>query len=254
MNPGIILRRVQKNLVKNSPSLLTAAAITGVVSTAYLVAKASWRAALIVENEEAVNGRNPNRKERYKLNTQLVWKEYIPAAATGTVTIASIVGSNRVSNKRGAAAQAAFVLSERAYSEYREKVIEQFGERKDRMIRDEIADTKVQANPPSALIISGPGNILCCELETKRYFTSDIEELNKARNRLNEALLKQDRMSLDEWYDMIGLESTSHSAEIGWKSDRLMELEITYVSAPDGRPCLAFEYNYTTPIYGGFHE
>jgi hypothetical protein len=254
MNPGLILRRVQKNVIKNSPSLLTAVAITGVVSTAYLAARASWRAALIVEEEEAVHGKNPNRKERYKQNAKLVWKEYIPAAATGTVTIASIVGSTKVNNKRGAAAQAALVLSERAYSEYRERVIEQFGERKDRLIRDEIAEKKVQANPPSATIISGPGNVLCCELYTKRYFTSDIEDLRRTTNRLNEALLKQDRMSLDDWYEMVGLESTSHSSELGWKSDRLMELEITYVSAPDGRPCLAFEYNYITPIYGGFHE
>lgn len=251
MNPGLILRRIKGNVIKNSPSILTAVAISGVVSTAYLAARASWRAALMVEEEEAVHGRNPNRKERYKANAQLVWKEYIPAAATGTVTIASIVGSNKVSSKRTAAAQAAFVLTERAYSEYRDRVIEQFGTKKDQAIRDEIAEKKVQANPPSSILMTGGGTTLCCELYTGRYFTSDIELLRKSMNRLNERLLRQDRVSIDDWYEMIGLLPTSHSSEIGWTSDRLMDLSFTSILM-DGKPYLAFEYNYVTPIYGGF--
>jgi hypothetical protein len=28
-------------------------------------------------------------------------------------------------------------------------------------------------------------------------------------------------------------------------------LEFTSVIAPDGRPCIAFRYNYVRPLYGG---
>lgn len=254
MKAGVMIKRLQKAVVRNSPSLLTGVAIGGIVTTAYFAAKASWKAAEIVAEEEAVHGRNPNRKERYKHNAKLVWKEYVPAVATGGITIASVVGSSRVSAKRGAAAHAAFVLSERAFSEYRERVIEEIGVKKDQKIRDDIAEKKVKANPPSEMLISGPGNILCCELFTGRYFTSDMETLRKAVNQLNQDLLKHDRASLEDWYDIIGLRNTSFSKEIGWMSDRLMDLEFTTLLTEDGRPCLAFDYNYTRPIHGGFLE
>lgn len=253
MKAGVMIKRLRKAVGRNSPSLLTGVAIGGIVTTAYFAAKASWKAAEIVAEEEAVHGRNPNRKERYKHNAKLVWKEYVPAVATGGITIASVVGSSRVSAKRGAAAHAAFVLSERAFSEYRERVIEEIGVKKDQKIRDDIAERKVNANPPGAILMVGSSTDLCCELYTGRYFQSDIETLRRAVNHLNERLLKEDRMSLDEWYDMIGLLSTSHSSEIGWKSNKLMELKFTSILV-DGKPLLAFEYNYTTPIHGGFHE
>jgi hypothetical protein len=250
MKGSIILKRVQHTLVKNSPSLLTAVAISGVVSTAYLAAKAGWRSNEIIRENKA-NLVIANRKDRYKEYTKLVWKEYIPAAATGTVTIAAIVGSNRVGAKRGAAAQAALVLSERAYSEYRDKIVEEFGERKDRSIRDEIAEKHVHENPPSPMIVSGPGNVLCYEDLSGRYFTSDMETLRRTTNALNEKLLKHDRMSLSDWYDMLGLRHTTYSDEMGWWSDKLLEITYGTFLAEDNRPCISITYNYTKPIYGG---
>lgn len=248
---SIVLKRVQHTLMKNSPVLLTAAAVTGVISTTYLAARAGWNANEIIRKDEEANGHIPNRTERYKRNAKLVWKEFIPATAAGTVTVVAIVGSNRISGKRAAAAQAAFVLTEHAYSEYRDKVVEEIGEKKDKAIRDKIAEQKVHLTPPPQSIISGPGIILCCELLTGRYFTSDMENLRRAVNYLNERLLKHDRMTLDDWYHEIGLRPTTMSSDFGWESDRLMELEFSTVMSEDGRPCIAFEYNYITPIH--FH-
>ena len=235
----------------NTPTILSAVAVGGVVTTAYLAGKASIEAYKVIQAKEGIEGTPDDRKDRWKSRGKLVWKLYIPTAASGAVTIGSIIGSERISNKRGAAAQAAFVLTERAYNEYRGKVIEEIGERKDQAIRDQIAEEKVKSNPPPATIISGPGNVLCCELLTGRYFTSDMETLRKAVNDLNAHLLKHDRASLQDWYDMIGLQPTTYSDEMGWHSDRQMELEFTSILAEDNRPCLAFDYNYYRPLYEG---
>lgn len=254
MNLQGVWNKTRSALSNNSPTILSLVAVGGVVTTAFLASKASIEAYKIIQTEEGINGTPTDRKDRWKNRTKLVWKLYIPTAASGTVTIGSIVGSNRISNKRGAAAQAAFVLTERAYNEYRGKVIDEFGERKDKAIRDQIAEEKVKNNPPSPTIISGPGNVLCCELMTGRYFTADMETLRRAQNELNARLLKHDVASLQDWYDMIGLQPTTYSDELGWHADRLMELEFTTILAEDNRPCLAFDYNYHRPLYEGIFK
>lgn len=78
---------------------------------------------------------------------------------------------------------------------------------------------------------------------------SDMETLRRAQNTLNDRLLKHDYATLDDFYHLVGLSNTSSSSEIGWKSNRLMELDFTTTLSSDGRPCLAFDYNYTTTLY-----
>jgi hypothetical protein len=254
MHVPALVHKVRHKISDNSPTILSSVAIAGVVTTAYLTGKASIAAHQHLQRHEGVHGKPDNPKDLWVSRVKVVWKHYIPAAASGAVTVGSIVGSRHVSHKRGAAVQAAFVLSERAFHEYRDAVIEEIGENKDRAIRDSIAKRKVNDNPPPVTIISGPGNVLCCELFTGRYFTSDMEELRRSRNDLNERLLKMDRVSMDDWYDMIGLQPTQTSSDLGWWSDRQMELIFTTVLTPDGRPCLAFEYNYFKPIYEGIFK
>jgi len=240
-----------KHFVKsNSPTILSAVAITGVVSTAYLASVASIKASEIVKHDEGIRGAHDDPKQRWKERVQLTWRLYIPTAVSGTVTVGCILGSNRISGRRAAAAQAAVVLSDCAFSEYRGHVIEEFGENKDRDIRDKQAADKVHENPPPAdLVIAGTGNVLCCELFTGRYFASDMEALRKAQNDLNGRLIQHDTATLDDFYWLIGLQPTSYSCDIGWYSDKMMNMEFTSVLTEDGRPCLAFEYNYTKQLY-----
>jgi hypothetical protein len=233
---------VRSNIKANSPVILSVMAGLGTLSTAYLTGRASFQAADILrDNKEA-----STLKERAKL----VWKCYIPAAISATSTIICITGSNRLGARKTIAAQTAFAVSERLYSDYRDKVIEEFGARKDQTIRDTIAAERVKDNPPPArdILVTGPGNVLCCELFTGRYFASDIESLKKAQNELNARLLKHDYATLDDFYYIIGLSTTQYSGEMGWKSDKLMEMEFSSVLTEDGRPCLTFSYNYTTSL------
>jgi hypothetical protein len=242
---------VKKAVTSNSTVILSSVAIAGVVTTAYLASKATIKASQDVKLHEEENGTPEDPKDRWKGRVKVSWRHYIPTAASGAVTIGCIVGSTHISARRGAAAQAAFVLSERAFHEYRGAVVEQIGERKDKAIRDEIAEKKVKSNPAPSTIIHGPGNILCCELYTGRYFTADVETLNRAVNTINSIALKRECASLSDMYDLLGLSHTQFSDEIGWRSDRLLEIETTFIGTEDGRPCLAFEYNYTKPLYGG---
>ena len=239
---------IQKFVKENSPVILSVVAGVGTIATAYLASKASFKAAEVIRESEHKAGVAEDRKQRVKERTKLVWKLYIPTAISAVGTVGCVVASNRVSLSKTLAAQSAFAVSQQAFAEYRDKVVEQIGDHKATAIRDKVAEDKVLNNPPSALIVSGPGNVLCCELYTGRYFTSDMESLKKARNEVNAKALKHDYATLDDLYHILELQRTSVSNDLGWGSERMMELEFTTVMTPDGRPCLAFDYNYVKAL------
>ena len=241
---------VLRNIKANSPVILSVAAGIGTITTAFLVGKASFEAAEIIAKHEEENAPSINLNERLKDRTRLVWKLYIPSAIAVTSTVVCIVGTNRMGAKKIAAVNAVLAVTERAYSDYRDKVVEELGPRKDQSIRDKVVSDRI-ANTPSPsqdVLVTGPGNILCCELFTMRYFASDMEKLRRAQNDLNARLLKHDYATFDDFYYIIGLSPTTTSGNLGWTSDKLMELVFSTALSDDGRPCITFEYNYTKPF------
>jgi hypothetical protein len=250
MNLPAIFNRASKQLQLHSPELLTAAGVSGVVTTSYLVGRASYEASKIIEADEGTGGVAADRKQRMKERVSQVWRLYIPATASGVVTIVCIVGASKASGRRTTAAIGAYSLTELAFSEYKEKVVEQLGVGKEKQIRDDLAKEKVTRYPTSSreIIIVGGGHVLCCELYTHRYFRSDMETLRKAMNDINAKIVNDPYVTLDEFYELIELPYTSNSSHVGWDSDKLLALEFTTAMADGGEPCLAFEYNYLKPI------
>ena len=84
-----------------------------------------------------------------------------------------------------------------------------------------------------------------------RYFYSDKNTIDAIQNRLNAKMLGEVRgeISLNEFYDELGLECTDMGYDIGWNVDELIELDFVPVFAPDGKPCASISY-LTRPKYG----
>lgn len=188
------------------------------------------------------------RNDRYKENAKEAWKLYVPAASSGVVTIGCIFGAQRVNARRTAAAVTAYTVAERAFSEYRDKVVEQIGKGPEQKIRDKIAQDRVDKSPPSGVIVMGTGHVLCCEAYTGRYFQSEMETLKQAVNEINARVNRERWVTLSEFYDLIGLDHTSISSELGWDADKLLDIQFTSVLANGSDPCLVFEYNYVKPL------
>lgn len=235
-----ILNQAAKFLKDNSHHILSVGAIIGTGATAYFTAKASFKAAKVLEDAKVKNHGELSKRE----TVEFVWQHYIPPALAFVGTTVCIVGSNRVSSRKIVAATMAYSLSEKAFNTYKEKVVEQLGAKKERAIVDEIAADKVRNNPPPPMIVAGSGSVLCCESHTMRYFTSDMETLMQAVNKINAQLMRDDRATLSDWYYLIGLKETHQSHDFGWESPKLLELVCTAVMADNNRPCLSFDYNY----------
>jgi hypothetical protein len=244
-----VVTQAWKHTKLHSPEILTALSVSGVITTSYLSGKASFEACRIIDSNEAAEGIASDRKQRIKERVQHTWQLYIPAAVAGAVTIGCVVSSSKASGSRTAAAVTAYSLTERAFGEYKEKVVEQFGAGKEQKIRDEIVQDRVAASPSTKqVVVLGTGHILCCEMLTGRYFRSDMETLRKAENTINGKIVRERYVMLEELYDLLGLTHTTGSDHIGWDSDKHMELQFSSVLNADGEPCLAFDYNYTKPI------
>lgn len=236
---GELVKRTERLIINNSPVILTALGVTGTLTTAYLTGKAAIKAErLIAENESMVTPLEARDK------VALTWKLYIPAAASAMATIAVIIGANRVGSRRAAALAAAYSLSERAFEEYRSKIVERLGDKKEQEIRDDIARDRI--NHDSAenreIVMVGPGSVLCYDMFTGRYFLSDMETLRKAENDVNKMVIDDSFASLSDFYDRISLPPTSFSDEVGWNLDKLLELKFSPILTDTGKPCIGVDF------------
>ena len=243
-----LVRRAEKLTVDNSPLILTSIGVTGTLTTAFLTGKATLRATeLIAAEQERLDRHETSHPLERKEKIKLVWKEYIPAAGVGVITIVCIVGANRIGMRRTAAMATALSLSERAIVEYKDKVVEKIGQNKEQAIRDEIVQDRVRTNPPGKIIHTGTGETLCYDAYTGRYFWSSMEALKKAENDVNFQVLHEDYASLSDFYHRIGLGPTSTSDDVGWTTDKRLEVEYTTTLFEDRSPCLAINF-LVTPV------
>lgn len=269
MNIGAIVKRAKKAATDNAPTILTAIGVTGTVTTAILASRASFRAAEVLsdaERDKRLYGQDgkprPDKSPRLKTKSELadealtlnekidlVWKHYVPAIGTGAVTIACIIGANRVSSTRAAALASAYSVSQELFKEYKDKVVEKLGEKKEQAVRDEISQDRVTKNPPPEVVLVGTGTHLCMDMYSGRYFLSTLEDLKKAENDTNYQILHSDYASLSDYWDNVGLPRTTESDEVGWNPDMKLEVEYGSAIAVDGRPCITTNFR-TVPVRG----
>jgi hypothetical protein len=242
-----------KFVSENSPAILTALGVTGLITTAVLTGKASFKAYSVIDHAERIQGEFATDREKF----EMTWKLYIPPFVAGSLSIAAIVGANRIGSRRAAAVTAAYALSERAYSEYKEKVVEQIGKNKEQKIRDEIAVERQRKNPldQAQVIVTGRGKDLFMDADTNQYVESDMESVKKAINDTNYQIINQMYASVSDYYDAVGFKRTPTSDDMGWDTDNLINIHFTTSITDDQRPCFVMTHvNPPIPKYWRSHH
>ena len=236
-----LVAKTSKIVTDNSPLILTGVGVAGTITTAVLAGRASYKAAYIIADSGEVE---QTTQEQLKENVRLVWKLYIPAVSVGVLTITSIVFANQIGTRRAMAVATAYSLSERAFEDYRKKVVEVMGENKERSVRDQVAQDQVNENPNRGMVVvADDTNVLCYEQYTGRYFSSSMEKLRKAENDLNHKILHEDSASLSDFYCLVGLPRTEISDDLGWNANKLLELQFSAVLSEDQAPCLSIYFD-----------
>lgn len=248
MNVQTMARQALRSLKKHSPGILTGIGVAGLLATTVMAVDATPKALrLIEEKKQELQVENLSIKETVKT----AWKCYIPSAVTAIASVACIVGASSVNARRNAALATAYTLSETAAREYKEKVVEAIGEKKEQLVRDEVAKKQLEKNPvtKSEVVITEKGDTLCFDPWSSRYFKSDAEKLRRAINDLNYQLINDGYVTLNDFYYDIGLDETKPGETLGWDVNKgQVQFRFSSQIAEDGTPCLVLEFT-NPPTY-----
>lgn len=247
-----VTKNVRTALKKHSPEILIGVGIAGMVTTTVMAVRSTPRALILIEKEK--QRRKHESLEEVKSEDEelkiidvvkVAWKCYIPSLVTGGVSIACIIGASSVNSRRNAALATAYTLSESTLRDYREKVIETIGDKKEKAIKDAVAKDQIEKNPVSnnEVIITDRGNALCYDAVSGRYFRTDIDKLKKAENELNRRMRDEMYISLNDFYFELGLKGISIGEDLGWNIDEgYIDLDFSSHLSDDGTPCLVINY------------
>jgi len=241
------LRTLRGSIKKNAPQILTGVGITGMIGSTVLAVKATPKAMMLLDEKKK------ELKTDYLDFQDIVktaWKPYIPSISLCIGSIVCIISATTISLKRQSALATAYALSETALSTYREKVIETIGEKKEKKIRDEIAQEKINKDDKKQIIITPKGQTLCMDSISGRYFRSDLDTIRKIENELNKEMNHHNYISLNKFYSTLGLPGIKDGDYIGWNIDQgLIELSFGACISENDEPCIVIDYNIS-PKYG----
>ena len=171
---------------------------------------------------------------------------YIRPAMAGIASVGCIIGANRVNMKRSAALATAYALSETAFKEYKDKVVELLGDKKEEKVHEEVLQERLDKNPLSdnTIIVTGHGSTLCYDAFCGRYFYSDPEFIKSVMNEINRQLLFNYYVSLNDIYAKLGLDETEVGDMLGWGvgSGGLIEIYLSSKLTDGDSPCLVMEF------------
>lgn len=232
------LERLLKLASKNSTTLLTGAVVLGVFSTSVLAGKATLDAYKVLQKEDML-------KARKKDIIKKVWPHFIAPAVVGGVTITCAIYSNKISARRNAALVGLLTLTEASAKEYKDKVVEVLGKKKEEKIQEEVYKEKIEKNPPTEknTVVTGKGDTLCMEAMTGRYFKSDIAKVRTAEIDANRLLRKNETLSLNDVLYLLGLEDSYLGDEFGWTIDDNLEWDPSSILTSEGIPCYVLDYS-----------
>lgn len=244
------LKRMGACVNEHMPQILTGFGIAGMAGAGVMAVKNTPKA---LELLEAKKKEEHCDKLPVLTIVKTTWKCYLPAVLTATTSAACLIKANSINMRRNAALATAYNLSKTAYVEYKDKVKELYGEKKEEIIKSKIAQDKIEKNPVDSreVIITETGNTLCLDGLFGRYFMSDRDVIERAMTRINRDIVTGGMYaSLNEFYNEIGLSPVAAGDDLGWNlDDGEITVDFDYGAASDGRPCLIVSFNIL-PKYG----
>jgi hypothetical protein len=247
------VHQLNNTVKKNSPGILTAFGVAGLLGSVVMAADARHKADQLLEQEVLFRHEEYGDDQPLTLEDKvlLTWKVYAPTAIMVLTTAGCILGANHIQRKRQAVLASLLAVAERGLSEYQAKVVETIGEKKEELIRGEIAGDHIQQNPPqtNTIVLTGRGTYLCHDPFSGQYFRSNKEAIEKAEIKFNQQLLREGWLGINEFYYELGISSMEMGDEMGWIAERNM-MEISFVSQMvtyDGitEPCCVITYRVT---------
>lgn len=253
------INKIGFKLKKHSPEILIVAGVVGTVASAVLACKATLKVTEIVDDaKDLIDDIHEGVEQEQhtadgELYTQEVanrdlaivyvqtgWKLaklYAPAVAVGALSLTCILASNNILRKRNVALAAAFTAVDTSFKEYRNRLIERFGDTGkalDRELRyniktEEVEERVVDENGNETTVTktvevidpSVAHSIYSIVWDDGNRGWNKNAELNKCfliqqQEAATYRLQRQGILTLNEVYEMLGAPRTKYGQIAGW--------------------------------------
>ena len=290
------VHKIGFELKKHSPEIFIAVGVIGTVASAVMACKATTKLNdILEESKEQIDAiheapQKEELKDRYdedmmRKDLALVYfqtgvkvaKLYAPAVILGTLSITGIVASNNILRKRNVALAAAYATVDKGFKEYRERVVERYGEQVDyelthniktKEITETVVDEKGKEKQVKKTVEVADPNVTNDYI---KYFTRsnpywddtpDYVELflRSQQNYANDRLKVDKVLTLNDVYDSLGFQKTKAGMVVGWvfdenneDGDNFIEFNVRKVYIPNeyGEEELAYaiDFNVDGNIY-----
>lgn len=243
---------------KNSPAILTGIGIASMVSGIIFAVKATPKALEAKEKAEKAKGGKLTKIETVKT----CGKYYIPTIASAVVSAGCSISAHQIHTRRQIALTTAYSLSESMFKEYKEHVVKEIGEGKEKKIVSNISEDRLKETPASTntVYITGRGESLCFDPISSTYFNSDIEKVRKGINDVNQVILCEGYASVNDYLEaldiplMDGRDGRPDGDSQGWGvfTTGIIDPQYDAIWSDDGRPC--FTIFHRTPPAANFRN
>jgi hypothetical protein len=246
--PNVVTSAVGRQILlgqKHSPVIMVATGTVGVVVAGVLACRATLKMDEILREAEDTKVRIAKAKalktEKYNEDDadrdlkvsriQLavsIARAYAPAVIIGAAGIALIAGSHIILSRRYAGVTAAYAAVDKAFKDYRQRVIADVGEEKDAEYRYDLVDKEVfvddemggHTETVKVLGENGASMYAICFDEASRNWKPEWSYnqmfLSAQQTWANNKLRADGHVFLNDIYRMLGLPDTKAGAVCGW--------------------------------------
>lgn len=249
--------KAEFTIKKNSPEILLGAGIVGFVGTVVLACRATCRADEVLEfhrrkikdinDAKEIADADPegemsydveiyrqDKAIRYLKTTGSLAKLYAPTVAVGTLSLACILTSRNIMQKRYLGVVAAYNGLSAAFEEYRKRVRDEYGEGLDKHFRygttyEELPvyDENGKKTKEKEQVEKTETGMVMQTDDSCRFFDSSNPNWDKnpafsmmwlrgQQNILNDILHTRGHVFLNEVYNALGFSHTPQGAVLGW--------------------------------------
>lgn len=235
-------------LKKHSPEILMVTGVVGIVASTVMACRATLKAGEVIDEAKKkldviheAQGLVQYSPADYKKDLTITYvqtgfefiKLYGPAVLVGAASIGCILSSHGIMKKRNLALVAAYKAVEKSFSDYRKRVVDEFGVEKDRLLKNGTVQSKIsvveidengKAKKSQKIVETTDPNSLS---QYARFFDEgsinwsktpeyNLTFLKCQQNYANDLLRTRGHIFLNEVYDLLGIPRSQAGAVVGW--------------------------------------
>ena len=249
------INKVGFKIKKHSPEILIVTGVVGTITSAVMACRATTKLSEVIEEQkeqiyqihdyvETHGYSEKYSEEDSKKDLAIVYtqtavklvKLYAPSVILGTLSIGAMLTSNNILRKRNVALAAAYTAIDKSFKNYRNNVVERFGDEIDHELRynikaKEFEDTVVDENGNETTVkntveVVDPNSIS----DFARFFddgcngwtkdpNTNLAYLKNQQRYANDVLKTKGHLFLNEVYDMLGIPRCPAGQVVGWIYD-----------------------------------